>query len=173
MSTTTITTITTVTTMTTVTIISTITTGTTTGTTGSSSDGRAGGEAGTELSAARPSALAARPSCPMASAVARRITGAAVDRSASLFRGEALRFRAEDLRHEDPAGSRRLVPVSPRWTARTYWVLLALVAAGLLGSAQMRVGEFARGPAVVRDRWWWRYCLLPSRLSCGPAYRSS
>lgn len=71
---------------------------------------------------------------------------------ASLFRAEALRFRAEDLRHDDPAGSGRLVPGSPRWTARTYWVLLALVAAGLLGSAQMRVGEFARGPAVVRDR---------------------
>ena len=71
---------------------------------------------------------------------------------ASLFRAEALRFRAEDLRHDDPAGFGRLVPVSPRWTARTYWVLLALVAAGLFGSAQMRVAEFARGPAVVRDR---------------------
>ena len=71
---------------------------------------------------------------------------------ASLFRAEALGFRAEDLRHDDPAGSGWLVPVSPRWTARTYWVLLALMAAGLFGSAQMRVGEFARGPAVVRDR---------------------
>jgi hypothetical protein len=71
---------------------------------------------------------------------------------ASLFRGEALRFRAEDLCHDDPAGPGRRVPVSPRWTARTYWVLLALVAAGLFGSAQLRVGEFARGPAVVRDR---------------------
>ena len=39
---------------------------------------------------------------------------------ASLFRAEALRFRAKDLRHDDPAGSGRLVPVSPRWTARTY-----------------------------------------------------
>jgi hypothetical protein len=71
---------------------------------------------------------------------------------ASLFRAEALHFRAEDLRHGDPAGSGRPAPVSPRWTARTYWVLLALVAAGLLGSAQVRVAEFARGPAVVRDR---------------------
>ena len=71
---------------------------------------------------------------------------------ASLLRGETLRLHTEELSNKEPAGSRRLVPVSPRWTARTYWVLLALVAAGLLGSAQMRVGEFARGPAVVRDR---------------------
>jgi hypothetical protein len=71
---------------------------------------------------------------------------------ASLFRAEALHFRAEDLRHDDPAGSGRPAAVSPQWTARTYWVLLALVAAGLLGSAQMRVAEFARGPAVIRDR---------------------
>jgi hypothetical protein len=31
-------------------------------------------------------------------------------------------------------------------------MLLALAAAGLFGSAQIRVAEFARGPAVVRDR---------------------
>ncbi len=74
-----------------------------------------------------------------------------------LFREEALLPR-EDLRgHRDPAGQRQrsqgqLVPVSPRWTGRAYWVLLALVAAGLLGSAQVRVGEFARGPAVVRGQ---------------------
>ena len=71
---------------------------------------------------------------------------------APLFRAEALRFREEDPRHDDPAGSGRSAPVSPRWTARTYWVLLALVAAGLFGSAQMRVAEVAHGPAVVRGR---------------------
>ncbi len=71
---------------------------------------------------------------------------------APLFREEALLVR-EDLRgHHDPAGRGQRVRVSPRWTARAYWGLLALVAAGLLGSAQVRVGEFARGPAVVRGQ---------------------
>ena len=71
---------------------------------------------------------------------------------ARLFRAEALRSRAEDLRHDDPAGPGPLAGVSRGWASRAYWALLVLVAAGLSGSAQVRVGEFARGPAVVRDR---------------------
>jgi hypothetical protein len=71
---------------------------------------------------------------------------------APLFRAEALHSRAEDLRHDDPAGPGPLARVSSRWTAWAYWALLVLVAAGLAGSAQVRVGEFARGPAVVRGR---------------------
>lgn len=71
---------------------------------------------------------------------------------ALLFREEALLFREDLRRHDDPAGQGRPAPVSPRWTARAYWMVLALVVAGLLGSAQLRVGEFARGPAVVRGQ---------------------
>ena len=65
----------------------------------------------------------------------------------------ALLFREEALRsQEGPAGPGREAPVSPRWTSRAYWALLVLVVAGLAGSTQLRVGEFARGPAVVRGR---------------------
>jgi hypothetical protein len=71
---------------------------------------------------------------------------------APLFRAEALRSRSEDLRHDDPASPGPLDQVSSRRTAWAYWALLVLVAAGLAGSAQVRVGEFARGPAVVRGR---------------------
>jgi hypothetical protein len=65
---------------------------------------------------------------------------------ALLFREEALRSR------EGPAGPSREAPVSPRRTSRAYWALLILVAAGLTGSSLARVGEFARGPAVVHGR---------------------
>lgn len=71
---------------------------------------------------------------------------------ARLFRAEALRSRAEDLGHDEPAGSGALDPVSPRWTTRAYRVLLVLVAVGLAGSVQVRVREVAQGPATVRGR---------------------
>jgi hypothetical protein len=63
----------------------------------------------------------------------------------------ALLFREEALRsQEEPAGPGREAPVSPRWISRAYWALLLLVAAGLTGIALIPVGEFARGPAIVR-----------------------
>lgn len=71
---------------------------------------------------------------------------------APLFRAEALHSRAEDLRHDGPAGPGPLARVNSHRTAWAYWALLGLVAAGLAGSAQVRVGEYARGPAVVRGR---------------------
>jgi hypothetical protein len=71
---------------------------------------------------------------------------------APLFRAEALRSRAENLRDDDPAAPGPLAQVSPRRTACAYWGLLVLMVAALAGSAQVRVGEFARGPAVVRGR---------------------
>jgi len=72
---------------------------------------------------------------------------------ALLFREEALLSREEDLRgHHDPARTGQPAPVNPQWIARAYWALLVLVVAGLAGSTQLRVGEFARGPAVVRGR---------------------
>jgi hypothetical protein len=71
---------------------------------------------------------------------------------APLFRTEALRSRAEDLSHDDPAGLGPLAQVSSRWTAYAYWALLVLMASALAGSAQVRVGEFARGPAVIRGQ---------------------
>jgi hypothetical protein len=65
----------------------------------------------------------------------------------------ALLFREEALRSDEAeAAPPRVAPVSPRWTARGYWALLALVAAGLVASVLIRVAEFARGPAVVRGQ---------------------
>ena len=63
---------------------------------------------------------------------------------ALLFREEALRSREP---RPPPGGA---VRASPLWIARAYWALLILVAAGLTAGALIRVGEVARGPAVVR-----------------------
>jgi multidrug efflux pump subunit AcrA (membrane-fusion protein) len=40
--------------------------------------------------------------------------------------------------------------LTPGWVGKTYWILLAITAAALLFAAFAQVGEFARGPAVVR-----------------------
>ena len=64
---------------------------------------------------------------------------------ALIFRVEALRSREA----QSPRGG--AVRASPRWVAGAYWALLALVAVGLTAGALIRVGEVARGPAVVRQ----------------------
>lgn len=64
---------------------------------------------------------------------------------ATIFRAEALRNREEA--QSPPPGTPR---PTPRWIAWAYWALLILVAAGLAASALIRVGEAARGPAVIR-----------------------
>jgi hypothetical protein len=63
---------------------------------------------------------------------------------ALIFREEALRSREAE---PTPARTPRR---TPPWIARAYWVLLALLAAGLAAGALIRVGEVARGPAVIR-----------------------
>ena len=63
-----------------------------------------------------------------------------------IFREEALRSR-ESQRPSRPSTPR----ASPRWIAGAYWALLALVAVGLTAGALIRVGEVARGPAMVRE----------------------
>lgn len=65
---------------------------------------------------------------------------------ASIFRQEALRH------HGSSPGPGEVFRGSSRWTAGAYWALLALVVTGLAASALVRVGEVARGPAVVRGR---------------------
>ena len=68
------------------------------------------------------------------------------------MREAALIFREEALRsHETQRPPGRAARVSPRWIAGAYWALLALVAVGLTAGALIRVGEVARGPAVVRE----------------------
>jgi len=63
---------------------------------------------------------------------------------ALLFREEALRSREP---RPPPGGA---VRASPAWIARAYQAVLILVAAGLAAAALIRVGQVARGPAVVR-----------------------
>ncbi len=64
-----------------------------------------------------------------------------------LFREEALdHWRRDRRRH----GS--VLHLSPGWTRATYWLLLAMVAAGLIFISVGRVHEYAEGPAVVRVR---------------------
>ena len=122
--------------------------------------------------AARPSALAARPSCPMASAVARRITGAAADRSrlgSSAPRPCASARRtcarttplvpARWCRGEPAAGPRGRTGRCWPWWRRA----LARERAGA-GS-----GKLARGPAVVRDRV--VVALLPAAFADGAPAR--
>jgi hypothetical protein len=64
---------------------------------------------------------------------------------ALIFRAEALRGRPAQSSPGAPAGA------NPRWIARAYWVLLALLVAGLTAGALIRVTAVARGPAVVRQ----------------------
>jgi hypothetical protein len=65
----------------------------------------------------------------------------------------ALIFRAEALRSLEaqapPARTQR--PEPPRWIAVAYWAVLTLIAAGLAVGLLIRVGDVARGPAVIQD----------------------
>jgi hypothetical protein len=63
---------------------------------------------------------------------------------ALIFREEALRSR-----EAQPPPARTTRPTPP-WVAWAFWTLLALIAVGLVASALIRVGEVARGPAVIR-----------------------
>jgi len=65
---------------------------------------------------------------------------------ALIFREEALRSR-----NAEPPPVRPQRPEPPRWMAAAYWALLALLAAGLAAGLLIRVGNVARGPAVIRD----------------------
>ena len=68
------------------------------------------------------------------------------------MREAALIFREEALRSREPQRPPGRAPrASPRWIAGAYWALLALVAVGLTAGALIRVGEVARGPAMVRE----------------------
>jgi multidrug efflux pump subunit AcrA (membrane-fusion protein) len=60
-------------------------------------------------------------------------------------------FRAEAVEAVEQ-GTRAGAPLrlTPRWIGAGYWLLVAMVAAGLLYGTVARVGEYAHGPAVVR-----------------------
>jgi hypothetical protein len=61
----------------------------------------------------------------------------------SLFRQEALEFRTAGPRQ----GS--VLRIEPQWTRWLYWVVLALVVAGVVVAATARTSETTSGPALI------------------------
>jgi hypothetical protein len=66
----------------------------------------------------------------------------------SLFRREALEFKAGQLGHGD------VLRIDPPWSRWTYWIVLALVLAGVVVTTTVRTSKTTSGPTVinVRDR---------------------
>jgi hypothetical protein len=60
----------------------------------------------------------------------------------SLFRQEALEFHAGHARRGD------VLRIDPPWTGWLYWIVLALVAAGVAVTATARTSETTSGPAL-------------------------
>lgn len=65
-------------------------------------------------------------------------------RGPSIFREEALEYHASGHRRGD------LLRISPAWTQWVFWLLLALLAAGVLYVIFATVPEYAEGVAVIR-----------------------
>jgi hypothetical protein len=60
----------------------------------------------------------------------------------SLFRREALEFQASQ-----PQGG--VLRIDPRWTRWTYWLVLALLVAGVIVTATAHTSETTSGPALI------------------------
>jgi hypothetical protein len=60
----------------------------------------------------------------------------------SLFRQEALEFQSRQ-----PQGG--VLRIDPPWTRWAYWIVLALVVAGVVVSATARTSETTSGPALI------------------------
>ena len=60
----------------------------------------------------------------------------------SLFRREALEFQASQ-----PQGG--VLRIDPRWTRWTYWLVLALLLAGVIVTATAHTSETTSGPALI------------------------
>ena len=60
----------------------------------------------------------------------------------SLFRREALEFQARQ-----PQGG--VLRIDPRWTRWTYWLVLALLVAGVIVTATAHTSETTSGPALI------------------------
>jgi hypothetical protein len=61
----------------------------------------------------------------------------------SLFRQEALEFRASR------PGQGGVLQIDPPWTRWLYWIVLALLAAGVIVTATARTSETTSGPALI------------------------
>jgi hypothetical protein len=66
-------------------------------------------------------------------------------------RGKTNLFREEALdAFQEPDAEGVPLRISPQWSRRTYWSLLATMGAGLVSGAAVSVADYAEGPAVVR-----------------------
>jgi hypothetical protein len=76
----------------------------------------------------------------------------------SLFRREALEFHASQPR----GGALR---VDPRWTRWTYWLVLALLVAGVIVTATAHTSETTSGPALIDIQEGTFVALVPGAAS--------
>jgi hypothetical protein len=77
----------------------------------------------------------------------------------SLFRQEALKFQAG---HPQPGGVLR---IDRRWTGWLYWIVLALVVAGVVVTVTARTSETTSGPALINVQERTFVALLPDAAS--------
>lgn len=69
-----------------------------------------------------------------------------LERSAAIFREEALEYRARGSRTPGD-----LLRISPSWINPIYWLLVGLFVAGLTYTSFERTNEYATGTAIIRD----------------------
>jgi hypothetical protein len=77
----------------------------------------------------------------------------------SLFRQEALEFRTGGPRQ----GS--ILRIEPQWTRWLYWIVLALVVAGVVVAATARTSETTSGPALINVQERTFVALVPDAAS--------
>jgi hypothetical protein len=77
----------------------------------------------------------------------------------SLFRREALEFKNRRPGHGD------VLRIEPPWSRWSYWIVLALVAAGVIASATVRTSQSTSGPAFMNAREGTFAALVPSAAS--------
>jgi hypothetical protein len=77
----------------------------------------------------------------------------------SLFRQEALEFRVSGPRQDG------VLRIEPPWTGWLYWIVLALVVAGVVVTATARTSETTSGPALINVQERTFVALVPDAAS--------
>jgi hypothetical protein len=77
----------------------------------------------------------------------------------SLFRQEALEFRVAR------PGQGGVLRIDPPWTRWLYWIVLALLAAGMVVGATVRTSETTSGPALINMQQRTFVALVPDAAS--------
>ena len=77
----------------------------------------------------------------------------------SLFRREALEF------HASQPGEGGVLRIEPPWSRWSYWIVLALVVAGVIVTIAVRTSETTSGPTVINVRERTFVALVPNAAS--------